>query len=89
MRNKRLQADRGKSGMRRRKLLPDGAITTLVKPVEYRFYRFIKTGMMMVIACFKGGMLMMAAVLMARVMTSSVMRVVLLTRLVLGNQRPN
>lgn len=39
VRDKRLQADRGKKGMSRWKLLPDGAVATLVKPIEYRLYR--------------------------------------------------
>lgn len=82
MRNKRLQADRRERGMRRWKLLPDGTVTTLVEPVEYRFYFFSMARMMMV-ACLRGSMLMMTAALMARVMTSFVMRVMLPIGLIL------
>ncbi|MGO2246701.1 MAG: hypothetical protein ACTH5L_09860 [Halomonas sp.] len=68
--------------MRRWKLLPDGTVTTLVEPVEYRFYFFSMARMMMV-ACLRGSMLMMTAALMARVMTSFVMRVMLPIGLIL------
>ena len=63
MRDKRLLADRGKNGWCRWKLLPDGAVATLVKPVEYRLYRFSMACRVVMLTCLRGRVLMMVSIL--------------------------
>lgn len=67
MGDERLLADRGKQGLGGRKLLPDSAVATLMKPVKYWLYCFSLARMMVVSACLRRRVLMMAA-FMASVM---------------------
>ncbi len=93
MGDERLLADRGKQGLGGRKLLPDSAVATLMKPVKYWLYCFSLARMMVVVsACLRRRVLMMAPAMVtrwvARWVVSAVISVMLTTGLVLRNQRP-